>query len=99
MSDGFSFHLFFFWLPSAEMAIGRVIQRVRLGGHFVDDDTIRRRYSRGIHNFFRLYRPITTSWRFYDNSQPTRRSLIASGRGKIVWVSSNRRLDKFEGAI
>jgi predicted ABC-type ATPase len=85
--DGYSFHLFFFWLPSADMAIARVSQRVRLGGHFVDDDTIRRRYERGIQNFFRLYRPIATSWRFYDNSQqPVSRGLVARGGGRMDWV-------------
>jgi len=85
-SEGFSFHLFFFWLPSAEMAIARVAQRVQLGGHYVDDETVRRRYKRGIQNFFQLYRPLTTSWRFYDNSQPSRRSLVASGRGRMDWI-------------
>ena len=82
----YSFHLFFFWLPSAEMAISRVAQRVRLGGHFVDDATIRRRYERGILNFFRLYRPLTTSWTFYDNSQPPHQSLVARGHGKMTWL-------------
>ena len=85
VADGYHFHLFYFWLPSADMAIARVAQRVRLGGHFVDDDTIRRRYTRGVRNFFTLYRPITTSWRFYDNSQTNQRSLVARGRGRIDW--------------
>jgi len=83
--DGYRFHLFFFWLPSAEMAIARVAQRVRLGGHYVDDDTVRRRYERGIKNFFQLYRPLAESWSFFDNSQPRERTLVAHGKGRIDW--------------
>jgi predicted ABC-type ATPase len=86
MSEGYSFHLFFFWLPSAATAIARVAQRVRLGGHFVDDEIVRRRYVRGIRNFFQLYRPFASTWSFYDNSQPRERSLVARGDGRIDWV-------------
>lgn len=49
---GYSFSLFYFWLPSPEMAIERVRRRKQLGGHSVPDDDIRRRYYRGVDNFF-----------------------------------------------
>ncbi len=39
-----------------------------MGGHDVPEETIRRRYHAGIRNFFRLYRPLATTWFFYDNS-------------------------------
>src|SRR5580692_8223935 len=67
-ATGYQFHLLFFWLPSADMAIGRVRTRVLEGGHHVPDDVIRRRYEAGLRNIFRLYRPLAASWRFYDNS-------------------------------
>jgi predicted ABC-type ATPase len=76
---GYQFHLLFFWLPSAEMAIARVRRRVIEGGHHVPEDVIRRRYEAGLKNFFRLYRPLAASWRFYDNSVHGNRRLIASG--------------------
>lgn len=41
---GYGFHLFYVWLPSAEMAVQRVAARVRAGGHDVAPETIRRRY-------------------------------------------------------
>jgi predicted ABC-type ATPase len=84
LMEGYIFHLFFFWLPSPEMAIARVAQRVQLGGHFVDDQTIRRRYDRGLQNFFCLYRSIATTWAFYDNAAAPTQKLVASGAGKIV---------------
>lgn len=86
LKEGYLFHLFYFWLPSPEMAIARVAQRVRLGGHFVDDDTVRRRYQRGVENFFTLYKPLASTWSFYDNSQPKVSSLVARGRGTLEAV-------------
>jgi len=65
---GYVFHLVFLWLPSEEFAINRVAERVRMGGHNVPEDTIRRRYHAGLRNFFNLYRPLADSWVFYDNS-------------------------------
>ena len=69
----------FLYLPSADLAVARVADRVRLGGHNVPEPTIRRRYESGLRNFFTLYQPIATSWRLYDNSRPGRMLLIASG--------------------
>ena len=51
---GYQFHLFFVWVPSAEVSISRVRERVLLGGHGIPEETIRRRYQRGLENFFRL---------------------------------------------
>lgn len=45
----------FLWLPSPDIAVARVAERVRLGGHDVPQATIRRRYRAGIRNFFELY--------------------------------------------
>jgi predicted ABC-type ATPase len=72
----YRFHLAFLWIPSAEMAIQRVLGRVRLGGHSVPPDDIRRRYARGLINFFELYVPIADSWELHENSFRTPR-LIA----------------------
>jgi len=85
---GYLFNIIFLWLPSAEMAIARVQQRVNQGGHHVPEETIRRRYNSGILNFFQLYRPLADNWRFYDNSNPLEIRLIASGRGIVEEVVS-----------
>ena len=60
--------------------MARVAARVRLGGHAVPEETIRRRYRSGLRNLFSLYRPLTTTWRVYDNSADIPR-LVASGAG------------------
>lgn len=45
--SGYVVKLFFLSLPSAEMAIERVAQRVRSGGHDIPSSTIRRRWHAG----------------------------------------------------
>lgn len=67
MSD-YQVCLVFLWLETVEIAIKRVEARVNAGGHSIPEETIRRRYERGINNFFELYRPITNSWRVFHAS-------------------------------
>jgi predicted ABC-type ATPase len=76
---GYEFHLVFLYLPSADLAVGRVADRVRHGGHNVPELTIRRRYDMGLRNFFELYQPIATTWRMFDNSRAGRMDIIARG--------------------
>ncbi len=78
---GYEFHLVYYWLPNAEAAVARVQGRVRDGGHAVPEETIRRRYSRGLTNFFKLYQPLAKHWRVYNNSDVGGPQLIAEGEG------------------
>ena len=82
--EGYDFHLVYLWLPSADLAVARVADRVRMGGHHVPEETIRRRYHAGLRNFFRLYMPLASVWRIYDNSNVEDMSLVAEGDRKIV---------------
>ncbi len=75
--QGYEFDLFFIWLRSPELAIRRVEERVNLGGHSIEVETIRRRYARGLNNFFELYQPLANSWTVYDNSAAENPSLVA----------------------
>jgi predicted ABC-type ATPase len=92
IKEGYRFHVVFLWLPSADLAVDRVASRVQLGGHNVPEDTIRRRYDRGLHNFFCIYRPLAMTWRMYDNSLGRRPRLIASGAGSRTIRIVNRRM-------
>lgn len=77
--EGYEFHLLFLWLNAAELAVQRVAERVRNGGHSVSEDIIRRRYNRGLDNFSELYMPLADTWVVYDNSGTGSPLLIASG--------------------
>jgi predicted ABC-type ATPase len=87
---GYEFNLVFLWLPGADMAVQRVDDRVRLGGHSVSETAIRRRYERGLRNFFHLYQPMATAWRMYDNTDVSNLRLIAEGRRTVVTAVSDR---------
>jgi len=76
---GYDFHLLFFWLPTPEMAIARVRERVRSGGHDVPPETVERRYYGGIRNFFELYQPLAKTWKVYNNADQSGARLIVSG--------------------
>jgi predicted ABC-type ATPase len=58
---GYLFHLTFLLLDTPDLAVSRVAERVKMGGHFVPEDTIRRRFESGLKNFFRLYKPLADS--------------------------------------
>jgi predicted ABC-type ATPase len=65
---GYRFHLFFLWLPNADTAVKRVASRVASGGHNIPEDVIRRRYERGLENFFNHYSPAADAWTLFDNA-------------------------------
>lgn len=86
MLEGYEFHLYFVWLPSAEMAIDRVAARVRAGGHDIPSESIRRRYARGIRNLFELYTPIATSWTVLHGAAPVPLPIASGGTGRATEV-------------
>ncbi len=88
--QGYRFHLFFLWLKNSGLAISRVNERVKLGGHFVPEETVKRRYISGLKNFFNLYQPMSDSWQSYDNSEINSFALIALGKNKTELTINNK---------
>jgi predicted ABC-type ATPase len=76
-ADGYAFHLVYLWLPTVELALARVAERVRRGGHAVSEDVVRRRYDRSLKNFFALYSRFADSWVMLDNSVRHRAQIVA----------------------
>lgn len=66
---GYNVVLLFFWLQRVELAIERVKERVREGGHNIPNDVVKRRYKKGIYNLFELYLPVIDSVLIFDNSE------------------------------
>lgn len=96
--SGYRAHLLFLWLSSPELAISRVAARVQQGGHHVQEETVRRRYRRGLQNFFKLYQPIVDSWALFDNGSEGGRQQIASYiGGEELHISNVRLWDTIRG--
>lgn len=65
---GYEIHLLFLWLPSPDLAIQRVVNRVKQGGHNIPEETIRRRYFSGLKNLVKHYLPLANLALILDNS-------------------------------
>ena len=65
---GYKIHLFFLWIPDADLALSRIKIRVAEGGHDVPARDVMRRFGRSVRNFFSLYQPFIDSWMLFNNS-------------------------------
>ena len=84
-SKGYKLHIFFLWIPSAELAIARIKDRVKEGGHNMSAQDVRRRFKRSIDNFFKLYQPLIDSWILFNNAE-TVPDLIGKGRNDRISI-------------
>jgi len=67
-AQGYAIHLFFLWIPNVEMALARISDRVRRGGHDIPEEVVRRRFHKGLQNLFKLYRSLLDSLTIFENS-------------------------------
>ncbi|HKI70215.1 MAG TPA: hypothetical protein VKA67_11540, partial [Verrucomicrobiae bacterium] len=73
---GFEIYLHYLWLPNPTVAIARVHERVKKGGHNVPVTDIRRRFGRSLKHFIRDYTPLADRWAVWD-SRPVTPQLMA----------------------
>lgn len=79
---GYELHMFFLWLPSPELSLVRIANRVKEGGHNVPEVDVRRRFPRAVRNLFERYLPVLDSLCFYDNSRQTPHLVFEEWNGK-----------------
>lgn len=77
-AKGYRVHLIYFWLETPELAMQRVAERVRNGGHNIPIEVIQRRYVAGIRNLFNIFMSEVDLWMIYNNSR-TPRTFVAKG--------------------
>ncbi len=66
--QGYIIKICFISLQSVDLAISRVAERVKQGGHNIPEATIRRRFASGIKNFATKYKNSVDSWALYDGT-------------------------------
>ena len=81
---GYEIRLLFIGLDSPERCISRIRNRAALGGHFIPDADVRRRYARSAANAGKALR-LADSARFYDNSGDSARLILVARAGIVVW--------------
>jgi len=70
---GFTVTMVYLWMPSPELSLQRIRERVSQGGHDVPEQDVIRRFGRSLTNLFTLYRPLLDNLWFFDNSADTPR--------------------------
>ena len=92
-SKSYQIHLFFLWIPSPNLALERIKDRVASGGHNVPAVDVRRRFRRSVENFFKIYEPHLDSWIFFDNSGEIPSLVAEKNNGKLL-VKNNQLFSK-----
>ena len=64
-----------------------------MGGHGVSEKVVRRRFHKGIKNFFNLYQSILDSWMLFDNSGSIPR-VIAEEESKKIKIHDRNLFSK-----
>lgn len=70
-SRGYRVEIAYLRLESVDLAIDRIAQRVKAGGHNVPAKDVRRRFVRGWQNFAETYRPLCDAWWLFDATPET----------------------------
>jgi predicted ABC-type ATPase len=66
-SQGYRVFLHYLWLPSPAIAMARIQQRVKKGGHGIPEADVRRRFPRSLRHFVHDYAPLADRWAVWDN--------------------------------
>ena len=88
-AQGYLIHVFFLWLPTVELALARIADRVRQGGHGIPEAVVRRRFHKGLRHLFTRYRPLLNSLTIFDNSGPTPRVIAREELGQLHVVDAD----------
>lgn len=89
-AQGYEVAIYYFSLASASLAVRRVKLRVAMGGHDVPEDTVRRRFSRSLHNFNTLYIPLADQWAVFDNTVTAKATLVATQEGDNLQIKESK---------
>ncbi len=65
---GYHVRIYYLWIPTVQLTLKRIAERVKRGGHDIPADTARRRYGKGLANLFRHYLPLADYAAIFDNS-------------------------------
>ena len=94
---GYSVHFFYLWIPSVDVALLRIKNRVSRGGHDVPENVVRRRFARSMSNFLVHYRPLADRWILFDNSEASLSVIASQDEGELLVVDTKRYNDLIEG--
>jgi predicted ABC-type ATPase len=80
-SKGYRVNLYFLWIPGLSLALKRIEDRVRMGGHDVPTEVVRRRFTKGLNNLFKTYMNLADYCAIFDNSSSVPRLIFERSEG------------------
>jgi len=83
-------HLFYLWIPSVELGLARIRERVLRGGHDIPESVVRRRFGRSITNFLGHYRLLADRWILFDNSFAALSIVASQEQGELRVFETKR---------
>lgn len=93
--QGYATRLVYVFLGSPNDCIQRIKLRVKLGGHFVPDEDVIRRYYRSKKNFWNTYKNLVDSWVMIYNSTDTAPQRVAIGKSNSFVVEIENLFEDF----
>jgi len=97
-ATGYHVRLCYLWLPSVNMSLRRVRQRVRKGGHNVPEADLRRRFLPSLRNLFHLYLPLADEALLYNAAgNPPR--LVAYWKGNSPEIIEHQIYERIQNQI
>lgn len=81
---GARIYLHYLWLPNPAIALARIQERVKKGGHHVPAADVRRRFGRSLQHLVDDYAPLADKWAVWDNQTSPPRLLAESGTCSIM---------------
>jgi predicted ABC-type ATPase len=97
--SGYEIRIFYLWVPNVELALSRIHGRVEAGGHPVPEIDVRRRYKRSLDNLFHMYRQLTSSLYFFDNSGEAPIMIFKKEEGDIEVFDESRYREMLGGVM
>jgi predicted ABC-type ATPase len=85
---GYEVHIFYLWVPSVELTLARIKERVLRGGHDVPEAIVRRRFGRSLRNFWEQYRPLADEWILFDGSAAALSTIAKEMEGRLHIIES-----------
>jgi len=85
-STGWNVDLIYLYLPSVEISLARVAERVKHGGHSIPKASILRRYPRSLKNLIELYSPLCDSTICLNNSNESQLIIFTQEKGSRIVI-------------
>lgn len=94
-TKGYLVKIVYVFLENPQDCIQRIRLRVKLGGHFIPDEDVIRRYYRSKTNFWKTYKNLADDWVMIYNSTTEEPQKIAVGTGENYVVELENLFNDF----